>query len=114
MARGSYRRKQTYRGKSTEICKNAGNIVLARLRDADGNELKTSGSVVTVRGISSGLRGMKHGKMRPSLVLLDDLQTSEIAESPAQVEKLMSLVHKDVMNLGGKERLTILQTATPI
>ena len=114
VARGSYRRKQTYRGKSTEICKNAGNIVLARLRDADGNELKTSGSVVTVRGISSGLRGMKHGKMRPSLVLLDDLQTTEIAENPAQVEKLMSLVRKDVMNLGGKERLTILQTATPI
>jgi len=76
--------------------------------------LPSSGSVVTVRGISGGLRGMKHGKMRPSLVLLDDLQTTEIAESPEQVEKLMTLIKKDVMNLGGKERLSILQTATPI
>lgn len=57
---------------------------------------------------------MKHGKLRPSLVLLDDLQTTEIAENPEQVEKLMTLIRKDVMNLGGKERLSILQTATPI
>lgn len=57
---------------------------------------------------------MKHGTLRPSAILLDDLQTSEIAESPEQVEKLLSLIRKDIMNLGGKERLSILQTATPI
>lgn len=114
VCKGSYRRRQLYKGQSTEIQKTANNITLARLRDEDGNELPSSGSVVTVRGISGGLRGMKHGKMRPSLVLLDDLQTTEIAESPEQVEKLMTLIKKDVMNLGGKERLSILQTATPI
>ena len=114
ICKGSYRRRQLYKGQSTEIQKNAGNIVLARLRDDAGNELPSSGSIVTVRGISGGLRGMKHGKMRPTCVLLDDLQTTEIAESPEQVEKLMSLIRKDVMNLGGKERLSILQTATPI
>ena len=84
------------------------------MKDGKGNELPSSGSIVTVRGISGGLRGMKHGKMRPTGVLLDDLQTTEIAESPEQVEKLMTLIRKDVMNLGGKERLSILQTATPI
>ena len=57
---------------------------------------------------------MKHGTLRPSLVLLDDLQSSETAESPEQVEKLVTLIKKDIMNLGGKERLSILQTATPI
>ena len=88
--------------------------MFARLKDDEGKDLPTSGSIITVRGISSGLRGMKHGTLRPSLVLLDDLQTSETAESPEQVEKLMTLIKKDVMNLGGKERLSILQTATPI
>ena len=46
--------------------------------------------------------------------MLDDLQTSEVAENPEQVDKLLSLINKDVLNLGGKERLSILQTATPI
>lgn len=114
VCKGSYRRRQLYKGQSTEIQKTANNITLARLRDDKGNELPSSGSIVTVRGISGGLRGMKHGKMRPTCVLLDDLQTTEIAENPEQVEKLMTLIRKDVMNLGGKERLSILQTATPI
>lgn len=30
------------------------------------------------------------------------------------MEKLVTLIRKDVMNLGGKDRLSILQTATPI
>ena len=114
VCKGSYRRRQLYKGQSTEIQKTANNITFARLKDDTGNELPSSGSIVTVRGISSGLRGMKYGKMRPTCVLLDDLQTTEIAENPEQVEKLMTLVRKDVMNLGGKERLSILQTATPI
>lgn len=114
LCNGSYRRRQLYRGVSTDIAKNAAIIQFARLRDNKGNEVHGTGSVITVRGISSGLRGMKHGTKRPSLILLDDLQTSEIAESPEQVEKLVNLIKKDVMNLGGKNRLSILQTATPI
>lgn len=108
VCKGSFRRRQLYKGQSTEIQKTAGNITLARLRDENGDELPSSGSVVTVRGKNGGLRGMKHGKMRPTCVLLDDLQTTETAENPEQVEKLMSLIRKDIMNLGGKERLSIL------
>ena len=108
LCNGSYRRRQLYRGVSTDIAKNAGVIVFARLKDDNGNDIKGTGSVMTVRGISSGLRGMKHGTKRPSLILLDDLQTSETAESQEQVEKLVTLLKKDVMNLGGKDRLSIL------
>lgn len=57
---------------------------------------------------------MKHGTARPSLILLDDLQDSAQAENSEQIEKLLSLIKKDIMNLGGKERLSILHTATPI
>ena len=111
---GSFRRRQSYRGVMTDIQKNASNIVLAKLKDDDGNELPTSNSILTCRGISSGLRGMKFGKLRPTLVLLDDLQSSEMAENSTAVEKLLTVIRKDIMPLGGKERLSILQTATPI
>lgn len=114
LCNGSFRRRQTYKGKMTDIQKNASNIVFPRLQDNDGNELPTSNSILTCRGVTSGLRGMKFGTMRPTLVLLDDLQDSEMAENPSAVEKLLTTIRKDIMPLGGKERLSILQTATPI
>lgn len=78
-AHGSFRRRQLYKGRSTEIQKNAGSIVFATLEKPDGTPYPTSGSVVTCRGITSGIRGAKHGTLRPSLVLLDDLQDFESA-----------------------------------
>ena len=47
-------------------------------------------------------------------MILDDLQDSEMAENASAVEKLLTTIRKDIMPLGGKERLSILQTATPI
>ena len=111
---GTYRRRQLYRMRTTDLVRNANMIVFPRIAKDETTDYPSSGGVMTVRGISSGLRGMKHGTQRPTLVLLDDLQTSEVAENPEQVDKLLSLINKDVLNLGGKERLSILQTATPI
>ena len=102
IAGGSFRRRQLYKGKSTEISKNAQQLIFARLKGDDGKELPTSGSIIAVRGISSGIRGLKRGTLRPSLVLLDDLQDSESAENPEQVEKMLNIIRKDVMCLGGK------------
>lgn len=113
IANGSFRRKQTYRGISTEIAKTANQFQLARLQQEDGTIPKT-GCIMATRGITSGIRGLKHHTLRPDLVLLDDLQTSQDAESPIQVEKLLNIIKKDVFNLAGKGKLAILQTATPI
>lgn len=105
---GTYRRRQLYRMRTTDLVRNANMIVFPRIAKDETTDYPSSGAVMTVRGISSGLRGMKHGTQRPTLVLLDDLQTSEVAENPEQVDKLLSLINKDVLNLGGKERLSIL------
>ena len=77
--KGSFRRRQLYRGRSTSIQKNAGTIVFATLFDDDGKPYPTSGAIITCRGITSGIRGAKFGTLRPSLVLLDDLQDFETA-----------------------------------
>jgi len=52
---------------------------LATLVKDDGTPFQTSGSIITCRGVTSGIRGAKHGTMRPTLVLLDDLQDFETA-----------------------------------
>lgn len=110
---GSFRRRQLYNGRSTDIEKNAGTLRLATLYK-DGKPLPMSGSVVTVRGITSGIRGLKVGKLRPDTVILDDLQTSETASSPEQVEKIMSIIKKDIMNLSSKGKLAVLMTSTTL
>ena len=108
LSHGSFRRRQLYKGKSTNISKNSGQLVFAELEDSDGKKLKTSGSIVTVRGVTSGIRGLKHGTMRPTMVLLDDLQTSESAENSESVQKLLDTINKDIIPLAGKQRLSIL------
>ena len=111
---GSYRRRQTYRGVATEICRNASRVVFARLVKDDGTEHETSGACIYARGITSGLRGMKNHTLRPDVAIVDDIQTTETAESDEQVEKLLAIIQKDVFNLSGKGRIQVLQTGTPI
>ena len=114
VANGSYRRRQTYRGKSTEIQKNSTSCVFAKLVDEDGNPVPTAGSILTSCGITSGIRGKKVGTLRPDLVVLDDLQSQEDASNPETVEKLLGIIRKDILNLSGKGKLACLMTATPI
>ena len=114
LCHGSFRRRQTYNGVSTDIQRNVTKICFARLKNRDGNEAPTSSSCIFARGITSGLRGLKNGTKRPSCVILDDIQTDEVAESPEQVDKLMSVINKSVLNLGGKGKIACLQSATPI
>ena len=114
LCNGSYHRKQTYKGKTVDIGKTASQLVFGRLQDSKGKELPTSGSLIACRGVGSAIRGLKHGVLRPSLALLDDLQTSEIAANPQAVEKVWDTIRKDIMPMAGKNRLSIIQTATQI
>lgn len=98
---------------TTDLKKSVDTLQLAKIV-RDGKPAPSSGSIVTCRGVSSGLRGMKCGTQRPTCIILDDLQTAETADSQEQVAKLLDVIRKDIMNLGGKQRLSVLQTATPI
>lgn len=114
IANGSFRRRQTIRGKLVEISKNATNLQFPSILDEDGKPLPTSGSVVTCRGMTAGCRGLKVGSLRPDLAILDDLQDSEIARSSEQVDKVLDFVRKDVINLSSGKKLAVLMTSTPI
>ena len=114
IANGSFRRRQTIRGKLVEISKNATNLQFPCINDEDGKPLPTSGSVVTCRGMTAGVRGLKTGSLRPDLAILDDLQDSEIAKSGEQVDKVLDFIKKDVINLSSGKKLALLMTSTPI
>ena len=114
ISHGSTRRLQLYRGRDVGIERNSTTIQLPRLVDDNGNEFPTFGSVITCRGVTSGLRGMRQGKIRPDVVLVDDIQSHETAHSPEQVEKLLDILRRDILNLSSGRKMAVILTSTPI
>lgn len=112
IANGSFKRRQLFDKTSTDISKTANQLVLPSY--SDPRFQRASGSLVTTRSITGALRGIRRFTMRPSFVIIDDIQTTTSAQNPEQVEKLYETIQKDIIPLAGKERLSILQTFTPI
>lgn len=65
---------------------------------------------VKVRGVGAGqkLRGMRHGSIRPDLVVVDDLENDEAVESPEQRKKLEKWFFKALMKIGQKNTVYIV------
>lgn len=111
---GATRRRQLYNNTSTDLQRTSTDLAFPRLKNEDGSEMPTSGSYLTVKGITSGIRGCKRGKLRPDIVIMDDIQTSASASAPDQVEKLLELVKADILNLSSKEKIGVIHCCTPI
>ena len=95
-------RGQLYRGKTTNIEWTADQIQLPAMPDSPA-----SGGAVKVAGITGKIRGMSikrasdGKKARPSLVLIDDPQTAESANSPSQVTSRERIIAGDILGLAG-------------
>ena len=112
LAHGSFRRRQLFKGTCTDISKTANQLVLPRY--ADERFQNVSESTIVTRSITGALRGLRKGIMRPTFCLIDDIQGMESASNPEQVQKLMDTINKDIIPMAGKQRMSILQTFTPI
>lgn len=81
---------------------------------------RSSGAVVRVAGITGRIRGMKHKRTdgsstRPDLVLIDDPQTDESANSPSQCETRERTLAGAILGLGGPgKKIAGLMTVTVI
>ncbi|MEM7577500.1 MAG: terminase gpA endonuclease subunit [Planctomycetota bacterium] len=96
---------QLCRGRPTYITWSADKLVMPTLYDVDGSA-SGGGGIITVAGLDSNIRGQQHTRMdgtivRPSLVILDDPQTRQSANSPAQTRHRLSILNGDVLGLGG-------------
>jgi len=88
-------------GRKTNIGWKADRVVLPTVADS-----AASGSIVSVCGLTGSIRGQSHtlptgSIIRPSLVILDDPQTRESAESDSQCANRESILHGDVLGLAG-------------
>ena len=79
-----------------------------------------SGSVITVDGLDSNIRGQQHSTidgrvLRPDLVLVDDPQTRESAQSLRQTTNRLAILNGDVLGLSGPGcKISGLLTCTKI
>lgn len=92
---------QTLAGEPTHIEWTADQITLPWVPGAP-----CAGAAVRVAGITGRIRGIKHTRpdgatVRPSLVLIDDPQTDEAANSPAQVATRERVLSGAILGLAG-------------
>ena len=92
---------QLYHGERTRITWTSNEIVLPTIKGS-----VASGIVVRVAGITGRIRGMKYKRpdgrsVRPSLVVIDDPQTSESAGSLEQTRKRIRVLAGDILGLAG-------------
>jgi hypothetical protein len=92
---------QLYQGVRTRITWTSNEIVLPTIKDS-----RASGIIVRVAGITGRIRGMKYKRsdgrsVRPSLVIIDDPQTSESAGSLEQTRKRIRVLSGDILGLAG-------------
>ena len=92
---------QLHHGERTRISWTANEVVLPTIKGS-----LASGALIRVAGITGRLRGMKYKKptgktLRPSLVIVDDPQTSESASSLDQTHKRVRVLAGDILGLAG-------------
>lgn len=75
-------------------------------KNETGEEItsRCCGSVLMTRGLDSAIRGIRYGSLRPDLVLIDDPETRESAESEMQIAKRIRTIEQDIGGLGGPSR----------
>jgi predicted phage terminase large subunit-like protein len=72
-----------------------------RVKRTASEFITVGGLKFTGKGAGSGLRGMRHGSKRPSLIVVDDLENDENVHTPEQRNKLRNWFLKSLSNLPG-------------
>jgi hypothetical protein len=109
-------RGQLFKGKPTNIEWKAEEIQLPAIpgSPASSGAIKVAGITGKIRGMSIK-RASDGKKARPSLVLIDDPQTAESANSPSQVTSRERIIAGDILGLAGPgKRIAGLCTVTVI
>ena len=103
-------KSQTYRGKQTKAKVGGDKIVLPTIEGS-----KASGCILKSAGFATHVRGLVSRKQRPDLLVLDDLQSDDLAGNEERVLGAVEYIKKSLMNLAGhNKKIAALMTSTPI
>lgn len=101
--------------KATRMIWKDNEVMFPRVEISKGKLSPISGSIIKVRGIDGSIRGLVKGALRPDLVICDDLETTESANSQGQTEKRITILQTDVLGLASMaKRMSIIMLGTVI
>ncbi len=100
---------QLFEGKPTRLEWQERGLVFPTIPDSACDGKNVSGATIFIRPITGAIRGIHRtaqgGRiLRPDLVILDDPQTRESAQSPTQCTDRSKIINGDVMGLSGPGR----------
>jgi len=64
-------------------------------------QLRAGGAVFVAKGLDAAIRGVRHGKLRPDFVPIDDPETRESADSEKQTTQREKIIEQDLAGVGG-------------
>ena len=65
---------------------------------------KASGSYLLARGIGGAMLGLVRGKLRPDLVIMDDVETEASVDSPVETNKIRKTITKTIVPMAGQDK----------
>jgi predicted phage terminase large subunit-like protein len=91
-------------GKNTELQRDFPEACGFPKRKWTSNEIITRNDVnVRISSATHGIRGIRHKEERPTLVILDDVESTESVRSQEAREKLHDWFSKDILNIGSEK-----------
>jgi hypothetical protein len=102
------RLREDYPDLCTAVRKPSGRTVA----DNEGQFQSKSGFVWIARGIDVASLGMKVGKRRPGVLVLDDIEKDEARYSPGEVEKRRGTLIDAILPLNERAKVVIVGTVT--
>ncbi len=104
-------RMQTVAGVTTNIVIAANHLIFPVINRnmvsddwPDSCELVSRGQIMASMGVDGPIRGTNYRDERPSLALIDDIESKESANSDAIIESNEWVIEKDIGGLGGSGR----------
>lgn len=96
-----------------ELCETMkGTNVSRNLADNRGQTIRANGFVFQARGMDSSILGAKTGKLRPTLIIMDDIEPGESNYSQYLARQRLTTLLDDVLPLNVFARVAIVGTTT--
>ena len=92
----------TYNKQPIDLLWSSDEIRFPTLKDKDKKPInKNGGATITVFGLKQGPRGLNVRNMRPDIIIINDIENTEMAYSPAIREKAENTIDQSLCGLGG-------------
>jgi len=107
-------RMQTFRQENTNIEIAADHLIFPTIEGLDW-ESRARGQIIASMGVDGPIRGTNYRDVRPTIAIIDDIESRESANSDTLIEKNEEIIEQDIGGLGASsERISRVMLCTTL